>query len=125
SPVREPSGVFDRAAGRETLDPGDAGTSYLSRVLIHRHGSLRFPVDVLLVFEDGSRARQHWDGRGNWTVIPPTRPSRLIAAVVDPDRKISLDDNLLNNAARLTTPSGRVWERATYAAQLALTGVLP
>ncbi len=125
SRVREPTGVFDRESGRETLEPAEGGTSYLSRVLIHRHGRLRFPVEVELVFEDGSRVRQRWDGRGNWTAITHTGPSRLVSAVVDPDRRISLDDNLLNNATRLNTASGRVRERATFVAQALLTGVLP
>jgi hypothetical protein len=127
APVRVPAGVFDGPAGRETkeLDAG-AATEWDSRVLIFRRGTLVFPVDVELWFESGERVRKRWDGRGSWTAITHRGSSRLVAATIDPDRHILLDDDLTNNSLR-TDPSlmPRVWERTLYAAELLIGGVLP
>jgi hypothetical protein len=122
-PAREPAGVFDRPSGRETVEAraGNDAERWRGRVLVHRHGELVFPVDIELVTADGNRQRRRWDGRGAFTSIEYEGPSRLIAAVVDPDGAISLDDDLLNNA-RSTDPAGapRSLERATYLAELLL-----
>jgi hypothetical protein len=50
----------------------------------------------------------------------------VVAALIDPDRRISLDEDLSNNAVR-NEPSGvpRVWERALWAAELVLGGIVP
>jgi hypothetical protein len=127
-PARPAAGVFDRAEGRETKDapePSGSGQRFASRALVYRHGALRVPVDVELRFADGSRQRKHWDGRGRFAAIDATSTSRMVAAIVDPDDAVLLDDDLTNNRA-LTSGSGtaaRVVERGLYAAELAL-GVL-
>jgi hypothetical protein len=125
-PAREPAGVFDRSGGRETLEPSAGGkpSRWIGRVLVHRHGQLAFPVDVELVSADGSRQRRRWDGREAFISIEYDGPERLVGAVVDPDRTIVLDDDLLNNARSLE-PEGapRTLERTTYYAEL-LFGLL-
>jgi hypothetical protein len=125
-PAREPAGVFDRSGGRETLEPSAGGkpSRWIGRVLVHRHGELAFPVDVELVSADGSRQRRRWDGREAFISIEYDGPERLVGAVVDPDRTIVLDDDLLNNARSLE-PEGapRTLERTTYYAEL-LFGLL-
>ena len=50
------------------------------------HGDGRFPVDVLLVFEDGHEIRERWDGQERWKMFVVERPSKLDYAEVDPDR---------------------------------------
>ena len=126
----EPAGIFERDGGRETVARPSASaegdTTYVGRVLVFRHGTLRFPVDVDLVLGDGSRIRKHWDGRGRWTAIPYSGKSPLVGAVVDPEQRITLDDNLLNNATS-SRPGGapRITERAVYAAELLLGALGP
>lgn len=97
-PQTEPSGWFDRDGGRVSLEPGAAPeTVWLSRAVITRHGSLKFPVDVELSFQDGSRVRKHWSGEGTTRTFEHRGPARLVSVYVDPERRVTLDDNLLNN----------------------------
>ena len=54
------------------------------------------------------------------------RPSRLVTAIVDPDARVLLDDDLTNNALRRTPASApRVFERAVYAVELLLGAAGP
>lgn len=80
---------------------------YRTEVVVRRHGGGIFPVDVLLVFEDGTEVRRPWDGRYRWTSIAVDHPSRLRYAEVDPDRVLVLDVDWTNNS-RLLTPASRL-----------------
>jgi hypothetical protein len=125
APVRKPSGLFDGPTGRETKREEDPEPSeWESRVRVFRRGTLTFPVEVELWLEDGERVRKSWDGRGASTSIVHRGRSRVVAVLLDPERRILLDGDLSNNAI---APGGmpRVWERALYAAELALGGFLP
>jgi hypothetical protein len=125
--VRDPAGIFERESGRETLSPPDSRppNEWESRVLVLRRGTLVFPVEVELWLEDGTRVRKRWDGQGSSTAITHRGPSPAVAALVDPDRRILIDDNLLNNAASTSTSVPRIWERAIYWSELALGGIWP
>jgi hypothetical protein len=83
-----------------------------------------FPIDVALTYSDGHVERVQWDGRDRWKRIRVTRPQRLVSANIDPDRKIYLDVDWLNNAVRVE-PDRRVafsWAtRVTYWVQNILT----
>jgi hypothetical protein len=126
---RPAAGVFDGAEGRRSVDakePGSGSARWLGRVIVYRHGSLRVPVDVELRLEDGSRIRKHWDGHGRWQAIECAGASPLIAAVVDPDTKVLLDDDLTNNAVRRgPATTARLVERALYASELLLGALGP
>ena len=123
--VSGPAGVFDREAGRETVSR-DASEPELwdSQLRIVRRGTLRFPVEVELLLENGERVQKHWDGRGAWAAISHRSASPVIRARVDPATKITLDDDLTNNFAG-RRGRARLWERATWVAQLATGGMLP
>ncbi len=97
-------------------------------VLVRRRGTLSFPVDVELVSEDGSTRRERWDGEGESKVIAWSGTGALQSAVIDPDRRVTIDANLENNFGT-GVGSGRgaprTWERALYWAQLAVQAVCP
>ena len=78
-------------------------------------------MEIELVTADGTRTRRSWDGQGEWTRVQHRGPSPVVSVLVDPDRRIALDDNWLNNAvcAQRRAPS-RTWERTTYVGQLLL-----
>lgn len=124
--TRKSAGIFDDG-GRHTVSSGDPPEhDYTGRALVYRHGDLKFPVQVLLVAQDGSRSVQDWDGRSAWVEIQYHGSSPLAYAVVDPESRIGLDTNPLNNAARnASTPASRSRERLTYAAQLLLGVTAP
>jgi hypothetical protein len=97
-------------------------------VLVRRRGVLRFPVDVDLIGEDGTTQRVRWDGRDSSARLPWRGKSRLVRAVVDPEHKVLLDDDLSNNARTVRgarSLSGAVLDRLGFAAAAALGGVLP
>lgn len=82
---------------------GDEGEeTYRSEVVVRREGEAVFPVDVRLVFEDGSELVRGWDGERRWILLVETRPSRLAFAEVDPERVLLLDTDRSNNSYTLT-----------------------
>jgi hypothetical protein len=118
-----PAGVFDHDGARITTEPRapSAEKAFVCRVLVRRHGTLRFPVEVELGFEDGTRERRSWDGSADWISLEHRGPRRIASAEVDPERKILLDEALANNAQRLRKDFGhRTLERAIYWTELAL-----
>jgi hypothetical protein len=82
----------------EGFDDEDKERIYRSEVVVRRLGGGVFPVDVLLVFEDGTEIRRHWDGMLRWTQFVEERNSKLSHAIVDPDRVLMLDIQPSNNS---------------------------
>lgn len=122
-PEAEPTGLFDKGEERVTLESSESpkAKTWLSRAVVTRHGTLRFPVDVELAFEDGSRVRKHWSGEGTTRTLEHRGPSRLVSVNVDPEHKVTLDDNLLNNAYSRTPESLELpSELGRFALQLGL-----
>jgi hypothetical protein len=118
--VHRSSDAFDYAVGRVASDPvelegyveegselvyreggDDTETLYRTEVVVHRRGGAVFPVDVLLVFADGSEVRKPWDGRARWKLYVEERAAKLDYAVVDPERTLVLDLYYTNNSKRL------------------------
>jgi hypothetical protein len=122
APVTPATGVFDTHNGRETRDAEDTPPArWLSRALLYRQGSLHFPVDVDLVLESGRRVRHRWEEKQRWTTIEHEGPEQAVAVEIDPDVRVLIDDNLMNNAARASrSVPWRILERATYVAELGL-----
>ena len=97
-----PEGFIEGADGL-SYSPGEHeenGDVELIRteVVVRRHGGGVFPVDVLLVFADGSELRVPWDGKERWKLLAEERPSKLAYAVVDPERVLLLDLEYTNNS---------------------------
>jgi hypothetical protein len=94
--------------------------------VVYRHGDIELPVDIELVDEDGNRTRQRWDGQGTHRVVDWRGDAPLAYATVDPEHRVLLDDDLMNNgAARATTPAARTFERALYFSELSLAWFAP
>ncbi|MDX1501762.1 MAG: M1 family metallopeptidase [Thermoanaerobaculia bacterium] len=96
-------GLFEEGQGlayRDEAGDPEAGP-FRSEVLIRRLEDGVFPVEVLLVFEDGSEHRESWDGEYLWKLIEVERPVKLAWAEVDPDHLLVLDVNRANNSRRL------------------------
>jgi hypothetical protein len=135
--VTPPAGIFDQGKGAADAGPkeGTAGApgpsstdeAYEGWALVQRRGTIHLPVDVELRSEDGTVRRVSWDGGTDWARIPYAGKSPLACVRVDPDDKILLDEDLFNNGFCLgpRTTAWRVLERALYAGELVLAGVLP
>lgn len=83
-------------ANTETKGPA----TYESVVVVRRMGGAVWPVDVEMTFAGGHVFRTVWDGADRWIRYRATGP-KLLAARVDPDRKLLLDVNVLNNGLRV------------------------
>jgi hypothetical protein len=75
-------------------------------VLVRRRGEVVLPVEVELQFEGAPPQRRQWDGEERWVRYEMTGPHRLVAAIVDPDDRLVLDVNRLNNARRVRPDHG-------------------
>ncbi len=81
--------------------PSDTGSLFLTDVYVRRLGSFMFPVETEIVFANGEKIREHWDGKELWKKYRYIKPTKLVSATVDPDNKIPLDVNLTNNSKTL------------------------
>ena len=125
--------LFDRAGVDYSVssissEPDAAGRAgHHGTVLVRRSGALRFPVDVDLLAEDGSVQRLRWDAADPSARLPFHSDHRVIGAVIDPEHRVLLDDDLGNNAFRRAPRrvSGALLDRAMFYLGAALSGVMP
>jgi len=134
-PDKGPTGWFDGSKGREKKEAITPTTGYVNSAIIGRRGVLDVPVDIELRFADGTRTRRsisfgppaevkppkhanpmlpsaheeedapQTTSNGNWYRIDADGPSALTGVIVDPDFKLLVDRNRLNNFA--STKAGR------------------
>jgi len=120
--LRKPRGRFDTAFDKQRRDLINH-KGYENRVLLHRKGELRIPVEVELRFAGGGKKQVRWDGqqRWHWITVHHDRPIR--AAVIDPYRTLALERSLLNNGLRTgkdARPARRLAGRVLGALQILL-----
>ena len=90
---------FVEGEGEPTFrDLIDEGGLTRTTVTVRRRGDGIFPVDVLVVFDDGETVRERWDGREPWRVFTYERTARAVRVHVDPDRVLLLDVDYANNS---------------------------
>jgi hypothetical protein len=85
---------------------GNNSRLYETRVVVRRLQDGILPVEVLLKFENGDEVRYVWDSRSPWKLYTVVKPSKLLYAAVDPDRRIVLDVNYTNNSMMLSPKPG-------------------
>jgi Peptidase family M1 domain len=85
-------------------EPSDKkNIQYLSTVYLHRKGDFILPVTAEIVFDDGTRVRERWNGVDRWIKFTYTRNAKVISAEIDPDHIIPLDSNRFNNSYTTTS----------------------
>lgn len=92
----------------QDTSPGDAVAAdadeekhvgqYRNQIVVERLGEVVLPVRVEVQFNDGTTASEVWDGAARWKRFDYTGTQRVDWAVIDPDGKITLDVNRLNNS---------------------------
>ncbi len=92
--------AVDGFSSEEVSQSGSPNTpkQYLSTVSLRRKGDFILPVTADIVFEDGSRVREHWDGADRWTRFTYTRNAKIVSVEIDPEHLIPLDRDLFNNS---------------------------
>jgi hypothetical protein len=107
--------VFDYSLDGLHSAPGTAGLIETT-VTINRRGSGRFTngdqagdreaaMPLLVRFADGSQARDHFDGAAPSVTLVYSAKTAAIAATIDPDAMLILDDNRDNNAILHDAPT--------------------
>lgn len=110
--VAEPRGVIDGAKGRRVVTDEDATkrerqaegqktAQYDTTVVVRRRGEVYFPVEVAFKFAGKPVERLTWDGRDRTKTFTFVRGEKLEWVDIDPDRKVLLDVDWLNNGRRL------------------------
>jgi len=72
--------------------------AYRNTIYLRRKGDFVLPVTVEIVFDDGTKLRDHWDGVDRWTKLTYVRNAKVVSAEIDPDHAILLDVDLYNNS---------------------------
>ena len=105
----------------------DDGGATNCRLIIARRGTLSMPVDVDVLRSDGTRTRLRWNGDGHQIALDAQGSAAIVSAVIDPEHRILIDEDLANNAMTMTGTrrAWRVWERAAYEASIVLGSTSP
>lgn len=92
--------VMDYSIDGVTSEPASDNDKKLvhSIVNLRRKGDFILPVTMEVVFDDGTRLREHWDGVDRWTRFNYTRNAKIVSVELDPDHVVPLDRNLFNNS---------------------------
>lgn len=108
--LHAPRGIFGTGDRRRVVDASkekQSDTRYESDILLHRRGNLAWPVEVRVSLADGKTQRHHWDDDRRWKKIRVQHTAPVVAAQLDPERKVWLDLNRLNDGLRVEAdPTG-------------------
>jgi hypothetical protein len=74
---------------------------YNSVVQIERIGEIMLPVELLIHFENGKEVSETWDGRSRFKDFTYLTNHRVLWAKIDPEYKITMDVNYINNSMTL------------------------
>ncbi len=83
---------------KENLKEKKGETEYQSEVIIHRKGEFVMPVEIAVTFDNGDKTRERWDGQDRWIRYTYQKKAKVESVEIDPDHKIHIDRNNLNNS---------------------------
>ena len=92
--------------------PGE--TTYETQVVLQRKGDFIFPVEAEIKFNNGESTREHWDGKDRWVRFVYHKKTRIKCVEIDPDHRIALDRNYLNNSHTKEPQRGAIHKIAAY-----------
>ncbi|MEO1434138.1 MAG: M1 family metallopeptidase [Bacteroidota bacterium] len=98
NPLAEPTGYIDD----ECITKNGNLDIYQSSVVVERLGAVELPVDVRVYFDNDSTTTLSWNGKSQAFEYVYEGPLTITAAEVDPERKINVDINFINNSLVLT-----------------------
>ena len=88
----------DDKKGKKKDKASKDDTVYQSYVAIHRKEDFVMPVEVEVVFDNGEKVREHWDGQSRWTRFSYVKKAKVVSAEIDPDHTVQLDRNAFNDS---------------------------
>ena len=75
---------------------------YISTVQINRIGEVMLPLDILVHFDNGDQVYETWTGKERFKDYNYTGKRKVDWVKIDPDYKIKMDVNLINNSMTLS-----------------------
>jgi hypothetical protein len=113
--ARTPTGWFEGPGGRLVMKRRERTDTarpqrFESRVTVVRNGGVRLPVELRVELEDGRSLVERWDGQDRWRRFE-YKGAKVVRAVVDPDRKIAIDVDPVNN--EWISNDGPAWRAST------------
>ena len=93
---------------------GKDDTVYDSFVWLHRKDDFVMPVEAEIKFDNGEKVREHWDGKNRWTRFSYHKKAKVVSAELDPDHKVQIDRNNLNNSFLVEPKSKPTLKLSTY-----------
>jgi len=116
--------VMDYEVLRATSDPVDwyqqdatekkGATTYETQVILHRKGDFIFPVEAEVKFDNGESIRERWDGQDRWVRYVFHKKAKVASVEIDPDHKVTMDSNYLNNSRTTERQKGATEKIAAY-----------
>lgn len=105
-----PQGIFGTAADSFRYEEGEGTGPSLSRITVQRNGDWVFPVEIRVVFADGSSEMLQWSGAEGLKVFEIRGKPAVVSAQIDPFYKISLDADINNNSLTLKPDETPIWK---------------
>ncbi len=84
--------------GVDSIDCSSDQDGWRCETVISRLGQVPLPVEVEMTFADGSKLRESWDGRAARKDYVYSGPEPLESVQLDPEHKIMVDVNPLNDS---------------------------
>ena len=116
--------VIDYEVLRATSDPTDwyeqdatdkkDETTYETQVILHRKGDFVFPVEAEVKFDNGESTRERWDGKDRWVRYVYHRKAKVVSVEIDPDHRVTMDNDYLNNSRTTDRQEGATEKIAAY-----------
>ena len=97
----------------DATDKKDA-TTYETQVILHRKGDFVFPVEAEVKFDNGESIRQRWDGKDRWVRYIYQKKAKVVSVEIDPDHKVTMDGDYLNNSRTTDRQKGATGKIAAY-----------
>ncbi len=104
-------GAYGFVDGEDCIQPDENITaSYNSQVIVHRLGEVKLPIEMRVVFDDGSEVMETWDGQERSFEFNYTGTKKVDCAEIDPFYKIPLDKNYINNSKTNKQKTTGIWK---------------
>jgi hypothetical protein len=96
------------------LEEKKGETEYETQIILHRKGDFVFPVEAEIKFENGESDRVRWDGRDRWVRYVYVKKAQVVSVQIDPDYRVTMDRDYLNNSVTDGTQYLAVAKLTTY-----------
>ncbi len=95
---KKKGGLYGESSNMEFRESETVKDFYKSTVRMERMEEAIAPVEILVHFDNGEEILEKWDGK-SWTHdLVYERPEKVLWAQIDPDMKMLMDANLMNNS---------------------------